>query len=546
MAGARANLAVTKDGEAYNKLQRPDFFVENFAALNKTNERKRERAAFDRSVACPTPGNKRAKTHHTESMANKLQSRHDKYQHHSAGPVSECGMRMTLPIDEEEYSDDSMGEALAYLRSVRSEASTIPHLIVASKPNNKDTHNVAFEGFTAATSPHVIYQDGAWISIDKGHETTCHEDQEFHDPSPEELYYKQLIRRFETLRDTLYKSGVHRLAQESVAEANRLPIVKPPSNRHEWLYTLDREYPTLAQISRLDEKSIRRGLEYCIYAMDRFDSISGQKSCWIWTLLALSSEVGTLDSQKMSHIRDLGTKASQLSINLHIGIKSQDVENEDSLPLANPAADDLDEDTEANRTVPCNTSGDDYSSGMGNVRLGAKENVSLEIQNGEPPPATTLETSDISAGAEENTDTNTNNCALERARARLLAQLGDNLVQAGIPSSPHNLDGTRHDRNEQLDQSLNDPQHETKARPILSRAEAERQRQMMRVQNSAKEISREADFRHSESPATMHHIAEEHSSHPVDLNTRVTIDMILTVVAECYGQRDLLSYRKPW
>jgi hypothetical protein len=32
----------------------------------------------------------------------------------------------------------------------------------------------------------------------------------------------------------------------------------------------------------------------------------------------------------------------------------------------------------------------------------------------------------------------------------------------------------------------------------------------------------------------------------VDLNTRVTIDMILTVVGECYGQRDLLRFRETW
>jgi hypothetical protein len=31
-----------------------------------------------------------------------------------------------------------------------------------------------------------------------------------------------------------------------------------------------------------------------------------------------------------------------------------------------------------------------------------------------------------------------------------------------------------------------------------------------------------------------------------DINTKVTIDMILTIVAECFGQRDLLKYRGRW
>ena len=31
-----------------------------------------------------------------------------------------------------------------------------------------------------------------------------------------------------------------------------------------------------------------------------------------------------------------------------------------------------------------------------------------------------------------------------------------------------------------------------------------------------------------------------------DWNTKVAIDMILTVVAECYGQKDLLEFRAAW
>ena len=117
MAGARANLAVTKDGESYNKLQRPDSLFDKPAALKQANERKRERAVVDRPIADTGSGNKRAKTRHVDLAANKSQSLHDE---HRAEAVSECGMRMTLPIDEEEqHSDDSTAEALAYLRSVQ-------------------------------------------------------------------------------------------------------------------------------------------------------------------------------------------------------------------------------------------------------------------------------------------------------------------------------------------------------------------------------------------------------------------------------------------
>lgn len=121
MAGPRANLAVTKDGGTYNKLQRPDDLFDESTAMRKTNERKRDRAAVDRSIVGPASGNKRAKAQHSGPAPAAPQSSSDSRQYRSAAPVGECGMRMTLPIDEEEaqYSDDSMGEALAYLRSVR-------------------------------------------------------------------------------------------------------------------------------------------------------------------------------------------------------------------------------------------------------------------------------------------------------------------------------------------------------------------------------------------------------------------------------------------
>lgn len=122
MAGPRTNLAVTKDGETYNKLQRPDDFLNQSAAPKQANERKRERGALDAPVAELFAVNKRAKTQHVGPTTRALQPSNDRQQYRSGGAIADCGMRTTLPIDDEEaqYSDDSLGDALAYLRSVRS------------------------------------------------------------------------------------------------------------------------------------------------------------------------------------------------------------------------------------------------------------------------------------------------------------------------------------------------------------------------------------------------------------------------------------------
>lgn len=122
MAGPRTNLAVTKDGEAYNKLQRPDDFLNQSAASKQANVRKREYVDLGAPVAGSSTRGKRAKIQHTGQASKVAQSADDRCgQYRGGGPIAECGMRTTLPIDDEEaqYTDDSLGDALAYLRSVR-------------------------------------------------------------------------------------------------------------------------------------------------------------------------------------------------------------------------------------------------------------------------------------------------------------------------------------------------------------------------------------------------------------------------------------------
>lgn len=320
---------------------------------------------------------------------------------------------------------------------------------------------------------------------------------------------------------------------------------KIPSNRHEWLYTIDREFPTRSQIYQVDEKSVRRGLEYCAHAMLRFETISSQKSCWIWTLLALSGDVGTLDSQKMSHIRDLGSRAGEMSVRLHSSSTCQTNEPEGAALDGDGEDEEQRDDLEAAFCDAAGVDGCDLEKGY------VQPHVSAELQQGTDNPheavsrsqhklhshASSPGKSDVLIEIHESTNTDTNDDTLERARARLLAQLGDNLVQAGIPTSTVEMDDTRLLHLGQPQQGTNESQHGSQIRAIPSRAEAERQRQLMRMEDSAT-----ASLRESTPSNTKVYTAGD----DIDLNTRVTIDMILTIVAECYGQRDLLKFRQPW
>ena len=436
--------------------------------------------------------------------------------------------------------------------SNRSEASSIPHLLVASKTNTNDVDNTSQQR-AAPTTPHAVYQDGAWISVDESYDATYNDNHAQDNLDPQDIYHKRLMKRFEALRSTLSAYGLHRStpARRSIDGANRSTSGPPPSNRHEWLYTIDREFPTEAQISQLDQKSVRRGLEYCVHAMDRFDTISSQKSCWIWTLLAMSGDIGTLDSQKMSHIRDLGNKASQLSSRLHRGPELQSRVIEKDQLHASPATNGAEDVHEASESAVRKDSSDEHDPAQGFVRSDGNERpisttaITLGTTHLKTPhdlqsPDVTSGISDVSTDLGRDTDTDMNNDTLERARARLLAQLGDNLVQAGIPASSQSPVGA-----DQPDENQDDSQSKVKVRTIPSRAEAERQRQLMRIQYSAAQGSRGVRILEPNTTATGSS-GEDHSSSLVDLNTRVTIDMILTVVGECYGQRDLLKFRKAW
>lgn len=408
---------------------------------------------------------------------------------------------------------------------------------------------------------YTFYQDGAWFAIDEHHEAIYDvRNGDYENPSLQDVYTKQLVKRFASLRKMLRDPARHASAEQSGMGVKRSSSARPPTNRHEWLYVLDREYPTVDIISGLDEKSIKRGLEYCVYALDRFDTISDQKSCWIWTLLALSSDIGTLDSRNMSHIRDLGIKASHLSDILCQRGLPLAFQTEDDLLIAKSAGDGSDTydgtDNAGSYTADVEYDTLETVNESSGSRQGAKlaaeytiDKLISQTQNAAQAEASSLTMPNPSGDTGDSLYTSPEITLLERARARLLAQLGDNLVQTGMPASAQvsgNTNGTCVDRHKQTLQSSDNLHHETRKRAIPSRAEAERQRQLLRNQAPARDKAEEKDLACGSCHHNLSHAAEDYDLNLVDSNTKVTIDMILIVVAECYGQKDLLRSRKSW
>lgn len=136
MTSSGVNLAVTKDGGSYNKLQRPDDFLASMsrptpteslvAATPPAMQGKRKRDEADSTnvpVMNQVSGSKRTRMTKSAAQLNAGRNLVDSNDRSRGfGPARDCGMRTTLPgLDDEDaqLSDESMSEALAYLRSVR-------------------------------------------------------------------------------------------------------------------------------------------------------------------------------------------------------------------------------------------------------------------------------------------------------------------------------------------------------------------------------------------------------------------------------------------
>jgi hypothetical protein len=134
MSRPGVNLAITKDGGAYNKLRRPDDFVavltsqpspkeEPVPAIpsaTDSNKRKLEDADIADPVSDDEPESKRPKEQHVLKVSSVTAKPIAADPRRIKRPVRDCGMQSMFPgLDDEESSDEATMEALAYLRSVR-------------------------------------------------------------------------------------------------------------------------------------------------------------------------------------------------------------------------------------------------------------------------------------------------------------------------------------------------------------------------------------------------------------------------------------------
>ncbi|KAL1796961.1 hypothetical protein ACET3X_005501 [Alternaria dauci] len=525
MSALGVNLAVTKDGETYNKLQRPDGYListqlppTNPAAASPTIHSGKRKCAQEEA-----PEVKRARIERNTAHSKRRPRVLDSYQ--------DYGTRTVLPgLDgEEQSSDESTSEALAYLHSVRSEASAIPTLLVA--PKNANTGDIDSDDdeshYTTPThGQRVIYKEGTWIAVDREHDAARWEK----DPSavdPQQGCNSMLLQRFQNLRNKLAETREHGQVPKSAKKSTNTE----KAGKQKWSDIIDRDFPNLQEVAGMDESTLFVALQGCTLALGRSVRVSRQQSCWIWTLLALVGDFGTLDHERVSRIRDLGVSAGRLMGRFcaDLAISARDVQADgdtgsDALE-SNASKQNLctsNEEVSTKEEVHTSSHVSDEKDAVSHSALPKSDDVVLGqdtvIEEADDSDAEMIISED-----EEKTEDTLNDGGLEEARARLLAQLGDRLVQSQMPTPDT---------------------PPTQAFHHLSRVEAERQRQEIRRGGPQRDMAPR-----KLTPASGPSQAKSLAITPLtesDWNTKVAIDMILTVVAECYGQRDLLEFRAAW
>ncbi|KAI0551460.1 hypothetical protein F4679DRAFT_539464 [Xylaria curta] len=499
------------------------------------------------------------------------------------GAFGDLGDATTAPGDSDlDCEDDS--EALAYLRSVRTQASTIPHVLVAKKagpplpPQASEGSSQDGQGQHADRTIYEdgigdfrgYYQDGAYVACPEEEEGEFY-DEDYEGDEPDEAesensdepevsgsardrprnssadeirdaYFASITSRYTALRNLLQTEP-----PGSVVAA--LPATHPTEvgewkrgvdTFQKWQGRLRGTDPIPAQIAAMHKDSIFRLLRVlltCKFLRKR-TQLRERTSRWVWALLARLPDKGELDYMEVGWIRELGKRAVLLMVSLaelevlreHCDVAGSSPGDQDEYEIGADVDDcfddNLSQDSPINAHIP--ETMDDQAEDILNPGLPTSNHahqsrhrsvdINYETRNPSLRTPCADDTSDVEMQLESDmedgevagelpspprSDPITD---IETAKARLLAQLNNDMSDNGeVEEDAISRQG------------------------IQTTAECEQEEEG----NEMAESEEGADERYQELDRAQ-------------VNERATLNMILTVAGEFYGQRDLLEFRNPF
>ncbi|UNI13663.1 hypothetical protein JDV02_000385 [Purpureocillium takamizusanense] len=442
----------------------------------------------------------------------------------------------TIPYGEEsDFEDDA--DAMAYLRSVREQALGIPHMLVAPKkqigpqlpPELRQANDEAGNGgdengggdeddedkpvqaeydqYQNGTGTRGWYEDGAYIAQATSDGSDHSGDEE--DPASElhQAYYESILARYRQIRSILHSeppAGAARRRLPSGRPTTAAPLDGKSTTHKTWSAALRNTDPHPLQLALLSKDSVIRVLRVLLGG--RFlrlgYTLSERTSQWVWALLARLPEPWELDHTEIGWVRDLGRRAILLGRSLaemaalrddleegQLGVHEM-VDQSSSVELGTDAhvgygVDSADSDA-AGGLVPQEDKEMKDPHQVDHKGDDSKEVESEEegqVSDDDGGDATSV-AMDLSSGSEDG----------EVTSSVVVPVDGPDALEAAKRAFLARLDG---------DATVDAPNEETEE-------------------------------------------AQEAARLRLRINMRATLDMILTVAGEFYGQRDLLDFRQPF
>lgn len=210
-------------------------------------------------------------------------------------------------------------EAMAYLRSVREERQALPTVFVAAKQNNEE--NLYDKGDSRGYMVEDCY-------IARPTEGPPAPSKTF--ITPQEAYTKALTERFLATRAYLLEPPAPAESQPETPRRPKLPPLPPYRDnrtRREATWIIRDRAPSHVRLHELNYEAALDLLELIEqHFLQRGQQLTRFTSAWIWALLAKLDDVGSMNNDEVSIIRELGKRAVIVQMSFKDGSAAAEIE----------------------------------------------------------------------------------------------------------------------------------------------------------------------------------------------------------------------------
>ncbi|KAL8386977.1 hypothetical protein RB595_010250 [Gaeumannomyces hyphopodioides] len=464
----------------------------------------------------------------------------------------------TAPSSDEEFEVEDEADALAYLRSVRHEAGGIPHLLVAPKAGPQLPPSLPQDGldydddgpcdrsiYTNGVGDYRgYYHDGAYTAVpdaqlsphrdndDDGDGRGSPSEDDIRQEQARQAFYDAITTRFEALRVVVRSEPPDEalLALDDDAhgfEVGHFGSGERGRKAHAvWRARLRDTDPSPVQVAAMDRAGALRLLRVLLSGgfLKRGRELAERTSRWLWALLARLPDAGELGHIEVAAVRELGKRAVSMMASLaHMSALREAVEMDDSGDEDEGGDFRREEEGEGDACGSPSDVEDSHKTSGGPGSAGpdgapSEAAAAVVSQNAQ------LEEGEVADEAEpQDKDGDSDDQPME---------LEDGEADDG---QPMDLEDGEIDEGQVPDGTSPD------VKTAESDLEAARRRLLCQLdEGEAAPVNLEPEL--GPSPDEL----EEARILRARMNMRATLNMILTVAGEFYGQRDLLEFRDPF